>query len=410
MKLRALILAVIMAISNPSVVAQSAVFLEDVVFLEERDSGIEGATISPDGEFVLAYGADSSIFLVDSDDPSNNSKLDWSGNSILFDSSFHPGGQTAMIVGSGGELLRFVKSNESVESAGGSLNFGDTDLRAVSWNGDGSWAYIGGEMGWLWRSRAIGDGGGQESFPLEGRGESDVNGISCIQGSRVCVISSSVDGIGVIDEEHQVHWIGGYGYPWIDVVCPNDGRSECVVVSTDLTIAIVNIDIGEPGKSTIFDNDIVQLQGVEGAINGIEYQSEGKSLISVAPFGIIEHDLGLRKSFPWLENIDVVDFNTEISDHRIVSSWQTGSNIGWVITSEGAMISFSPEFQEKKGGLLEIWIGLVIIGGTLLLISSLIVSSSPGLSRWVSMKIGSDEERERAIKESRRRSRKKRRA
>ena len=130
----------------------------------------------------------------------------------------------------------------------------------------------------------------------------------------------------------------------------------------------------------------------------------------MAPFGIIEHDLGLRKSFPWLENIDVVDFNTEISDHRIVSSWQTGSNIGWVITSEGAMISFSPEFQEKKGGLLEIWIGLVIIGGTLLLISSLIVSSSPGLSRWVSMKIGSDEERERAIKESRRRSRKKRRA
>ena len=60
--------------------------------------------------------------------------------------------------------------------------------------------------------------------------------------------------------------------------------------------------------------------------------------------------------------------------------------------------------------MLEIWIGIIILGGTTLMIASLLTSSSPSLSRWVTKRIGSEEERKSAIREERRLSRKKGRA
>ncbi len=400
------ILVIYSILMSPLAMAQSSVGLATVVRLGEVDLGLEGASISPDGGVVIAHGADSTVFLIDPESPENHSKLDHPGNLTMHDSSFHPGSNTALVVGDGGGVLRFVRSNNSLEDVGGGLLFGSTDLMAVSWNSDGSWAYIGGELGWLWRARSM-ENGGLEAFALEGRGDSDVSGISCVPGSNVCVVSSSVDGIGVIDGDHGLHWIGGFGLPWVGVVCPSGSEMRCVAVSTDLTIAIVSINPGDPSKSMIFDNDVFTLQDAEGQINGIEVQSDGISLISTAPFGIIEHDLQARASFKWLENSDAVNFSAHVSDERIVATWSTGSFEGWLITSEGTIVSFSPIEGSSNGGLLEIWIGIVILGGATLLVFSLMASSSPRLSRWVAMRIGSEEERKRAIREERLLSKKK---
>ncbi len=400
------ILAVFFVLMCPVAMAQSTVGLGTVVSLGGVDQGLEGASISPDGSVVIAHGADSTVFLIDPENPENHSKLDRSGDLTMHDSSFHPGSNTALVVGDGGGALRFVRSNNSLQDVGGGLLFGDTDLTAVSWNSDGSWAYIGGELGWLWRVRSM-ENGELEAFALEGRRGSDVNDISCVPGSNICVLSTSVDGIGIIDGDHGLHWIGGFGLPWVGVVCPSGSEMQCVAVSTDLTIAIVSINPGDPSKSIIFDNDVFTLQDAEGLINGIEVQSEGISLISTAPFGIIEHDLQARASFKWLENSDAVNFSAQVSGERIVSTWGTGSFEGWLITSEGSIVSFSPMEDSSNGGLLEIWIGIVILGGAALLVISLLTSSSPRLSRWVAIRIGSEEERKRAIREERLLSKKK---
>ncbi|SVE17562.1 uncharacterized protein METZ01_LOCUS470416, partial [marine metagenome] len=214
------LVAVLVLFLAPAVLAESAVEMREVVKLEEVDIGLEGASISPDGEIVIAYGAESSIYRIESFTPGNNSDLYWDGGERLLDADFHPVGQTALIVGEGGVVLRYIRTNNSLESAGGEVYFGKTELRAISWNGDGSWAYIGGEMGWMWRARGI-EGGGMEVYPIEGRGTSDINGISCLSGVNICVISTSVDGIGVIDADHELHWVGGTGYPWVNDVCPS---------------------------------------------------------------------------------------------------------------------------------------------------------------------------------------------
>jgi len=400
--------------------AQSSVEMDEIVILSEHDIGIQGATLSPDGKTILAHGEESGIFLIDSRVPRNNSQVDWLGSSSLLDASFHPGGETALLVGESGVVLRLIISNHSIEEAGGSSDFGDTELKAVSWNGDGSWAYVAGEGGWIWKFRGL-DGGGVEAIPLENRGTSDINAISCLRGYNVCIVASSVDGIGIIDQEHELSWIGGYGMPWIDVACSSISSTECVVISSDLTIARIRVNIEDVSKTVVYDNDIVQLQGFEGTMTGIDVQSDGVSLISLVPFGIIEHDLevfgvdGLEmhstsRSFHFLDNIDAIEFDTGISAQRIVATWGSGPFEGWLITDFGTIVSFTPASQSDSATMLEIWIGVIILGGMTLMIVSLLTSSSPRLSRWMAIKIGSEEERKSAMREERRRLRKKGRA
>ena len=403
------IMGAIVLLFSPMAAAQSVVDMGSVVILEEIDLGMEGIAESPEGDSILAFGSESTIFVIDPMIPANNSRVDSIGSEDLLDGSFHPSGNTALLVGGEGSVLRFIAANSTIENAGGVSIFGSTELKAVSWNGDGSWAYIGGEGGWIWRFRGL-DGGGVEAIPLENRGESDINAISCLRGYNICIVSSSVDGIGVINQEHELFWIGGYGNPWIDVACPSTTLMECVVISSELTIARIRVSIEDPSKTTIYDNDIVQLQGFGGIMTGINIQKDGSSLISLAPFGLIEHDLEVSKSFHWLDNDDAVDFDASISGERIVSTWGTGAFDGWILTDSGSVVSFTTATESEGGTMLEIWIGIIILGGTTLMIASLVTSSSPSLSRWVTKRIGSEEERKSAIREERRLSRKKGRA
>ncbi len=268
---------------------------------------------------------------------------------------------------------------------------------------------MGGEDGWIWRFRGLVDGS-FEAIPLENRGGSDITAISCLRGHNICVISSTVDGIGIIDQNHELHWIGGFGNPWVDVVCHSTPSLECVVISSDLTIASIGVMVDDVSKTSINDNDIVQLQGFTGAMTGIDLRGDGVSLISLVPFGLIEHDLSASKSFHWLDNIDAVEFDVQISDERIVGTWDSGHFQGFLITDRGTIVSFEQANQDDSATILDIWVAIVILGGAALLLTSLLTSSSPRLSRWVTKKIGSEEERKSALREERLQSRKKRRA
>ena len=99
-------------------------------------------------------------------------------------------------------------------------------------------------------------------------------------------------------------------------------------------------------------------------------------------------------------------FDTSIAGERIVSTWGTGPFDGWILTDSGTIVSYTTATQSEGGRMLEIWIGIIILGGATLMAASLLTSSSPRLSRWVAIKIGSEEERKGAIREERRIKRK----
>ena len=149
----------------------------------------------------------------------------------------------------------------------------------------------------------------------------------------------------------------------------------------------------------------MQLQDVDGQFNGIAEQSDGKSIISVVPYSMIEHDLILGLSFPWLENADAVSYDPVIAGERLVATWATSEYRGWALTGPGTIVAFSPVPDDRTGGILGIWMGVVIVGGAIGMILSLIVSSSPRLSRWLTMRVGSEEEQKKARREQRRKDR-----
>ena len=397
----AILVALILATSQ-NVSSESVVNLSDTIYLDETDLGIEGAMVSPRGDLVIGYGAESSIFAIDASNPLNNSKLEWSGEEIFQDGDFHPGGLSALVVGNDGAAVRIAMSNFSVSSVEGGFYFGQTELLSISWNGDGSWAYIGGESGLIWRARWLEEG--PDIHQMDGLGGSDVNSIECLAQWNICLVVTSFDGIGVINSDHELNWLGGVGYPWVGVACPIINGNTCVAVSSDKNVAMIEVNPYDPSVSGI---GIVSLPDLEGQFNGLSFQSEGRSLISMTPFSLIEHSISMGESYPWIENSDAIEFDSEMADSRIVGSWPTSENSGWVMTSFGGFVHFSPkEDVDDSKGILGIWIIIVAVGGVTLMSLSALASSSTTISSWVTRKIGNEEEKKRDARNRRKKSKK----
>ena len=362
----------------PIVIGESIVDLGRVVSLHDSDVGLENAVSSNNRAIVLAFGVGSTIYKINSTVPENFEEIFWNGSDDLLDADFHPSDESALIVGKNGVVLRFSSSGNNVTDAGGRIFFGQTELNAISWNGDGSWSYIGGQDGWIWRARGT-ENGGLDVIPIEDRMISDVTGIDCIRERNMCVISTKSDGIGIIDDNHKITWIGGNGYPWKEVVCPENSDTACVAISDDKNIATVNIDIFKVEDSTM---EIVQLLELDGLFTDIFHYEDSKSLISLVPFSVIEHDLNEERSYPWLNNSDVTEFSTEISNELIIYSWSNGRDNGWIITSSGNIIQFTPSELREEQRFFDGIFSVIFVGFVAAILFTTYVIVGPKIKKW----------------------------
>ncbi len=329
-------LVILFLVSNVSTLssASSVVGMDDFESLPGDDLGLAGAERSPSKELVIAFGQDSNVIIFSASDPSDYIETPSIGNSSLNDASFHPSGNSALIVGDNGTVLRYSDLDKSLTDAG-VKNLSGSDLLSVSWSLSGSWAYIGSSEGEIWRVRASGDGGA-ETHLLEGlAGQSPVTSIDCISEGIVCVASTTFNGIAIIQRDHSLNWIGGSSTPWSDMECL-DSSNTCVAISSDI-LGTIKVNTSTPDKSTITGVEII---GLDGVFITLADHSENRFLISMVPFGIVEHDSEKNATFPWLENSDVVNENIQLSGERIVSTWSLDENTGWILTDRGNLASF----------------------------------------------------------------------
>lgn len=332
----AIYLVMLFLVSNVSTLssASSAVGMDDFESLPGDDLGLAGAVLSPSKELVIAFGQDSNVIVFSASDPSDYIETPSIGNSSLNDASFHPSGNSALIVGDNGTVLRYSDLDKSLTDAG-VKNLSGSDLLSVSWSLSGSWAYIGSSEGEIWRVRASGDGGA-ETHLLEGlAGHSPVTSIDCISEGIVCVASTTFNGIAIIQRDHSLNWIGGSSTSWSDMECL-DSSNSCVAISSNI-LGTIKVNTSNPDKSTISGVEII---GLEGVLSTLADHSENRFLISMAPFGIVEHDLEKNATFPWLENSDVENENIQLSGERVVSTWSLNENTGWILTDRGNLASF----------------------------------------------------------------------
>ena len=318
----------------PVINADSIVELGEMVNLEEFDMGLVGAVTDQQNEEVLAYGKNSKMIIMNLKNPRNNFDLKWNQSYNMSDADYHPGGKTALIVGEQGIVLRYSKTTGEAVRVGNYLQYANNKLESISWNGDGSWAYIGSEEGNIWRFRGGVDNTSQ-TYLISKRILSKITSIDCHNQVNLCVVTTLYDGIGIIDDTHRISWIGGTNYPWTDINCPKG--NSCVAISTENNLGAIILDLNEPSNSSL---EVTYLGEIEGKMRIVESQNWDSSLITLVPFSLIEYNSTTNQAFLWLEHFDVKEFSAALSDENIISTWGLNENSGWILTSQGTVIKY----------------------------------------------------------------------
>ena len=95
-----------------------------------------------------------------------------------------------------------------------------------------------------------------------------------------------------------------------------------------------------------------------------------------------------------MENEDAQKFDVEISGERIIGTWNTGEDSGWLITSRGTVIEFhSTEERSQIGVIVGGIVGFLIPLTIGMLILTLVYTASPKLQYWMTMKFGNKQEK-----------------
>ena len=360
----------VIMLASHNVLATSAVGLAESLSLSEEDLGLNGVAIDSDATTAVVYGQEGYVRVLAAKDPNQQVEMVWNGVSELYDADFHPGGQTALIVGDHGVVLRYAKQDQSLERAASDVSLDYAKITSVAWNTAGSWAYVGTEEGQIWRMRAAEDGGA-ELHALSASGTSEITAIDCHDTIMMCVVSATVEGIGVIERDHTFTWVGGTGYPWTGVECPSGETPYCVAIAENQIIAHIELN---PEDISASIPSISRLQNLDLYFVGIEAQEGDRTLIATTPTSLVEHDISLNGSYPWLEHSDIENLN--LSSDRIVGTWATGTDSGWIVTSRGYLFQYVPT-DSDSAGLLSMWIVIAIPAATGLVVLCLVYLASP---------------------------------
>ncbi len=331
---RHVVLALMMTFLFASVQAESVVesntlvsISEDPVFLNALDSNDKES---------LAVGDDGVVFLIPNDDPESSVELDPITDQNLNALDFHPSGN-AFIVGDTGRVLRYDYQDQRLSNVSGTGLVEISTLTAVAWNTNGAWAYISADSGRIWRFRSLVDGG--EMYALENTRESSVTAIDCHPVVRLCVVSTESDGIGIIDDNHELIWLGGGAVIWNDLECGSRNIPVCVAVGSNRNIGTIRLDDSTQGESSL---DAVILSDLSGEFTKICGHSENRMMIATIPFGLIDHRPESEESFPWYDHVDAANQHLDVVTRPIVCTWSTTEAEGWILNSRGNAINFVP--------------------------------------------------------------------
>ena len=369
----------------PASIAQdneSVVEVTTISLIGQSDLGIEALAVSPNGEDVVIVGTVGFAHFISANDPTVEVELNSNEGDTLNDVDWHPQGLSALIVGDDGTMVRYTRDDHSITHVPGSTaNLMGLQLNTVSWDSSGNWAYIGGDDGQIMRFREDGNGN-TEYFPLNGSKLSDVLDLSCHhQMHSICVMTTESDGIAVIDQQHELHWlVGSEGTRWGAVDCPHPERERCYAVGLGQSVGVVEINPNKPSNSYV----AVKHVNIGGEFTDLHPRSDGHVLLQTVPFGWIDWDItdgddNLGLAYPWLDNSDVED--VAMAGETIVGGWAETAETGFAVTSYGRVVYYYPPkatISENIVSALAPMLVIIAVPGVFL---GLLYISSPKLQK-----------------------------
>ena len=350
-----------------------------IAAISDFDLGLNAAQLRPQGDQILIVGADGYARLIDSEEPDLRGKdiSLTSGKSEDFTAlGWHPQGQSALLVGENGQVMRLSLENYALETVEGKGLLEGEKQTAINWNRNGDVAYLGGENGSIFRYSSA------DGFTYLDKSSSPVTAIDChpSPSTRLCVVTTAGDGVAVIDTDHQVSWISNTeGDTWIDVICPTVLRDVCILIGSGKRLAILHLDVEKPSASATDSPDV--LSKLEGELTGGSLMGDGSISLHIAPYSIASY--GLEEEMAWAVVLKSdVSGEGSLAGSTMVFTWGSEDTDGFVLSSNGLIASISPLKEVEERDLL----GMVVMGMVAIsvpgVLFGMIFMNSKTLQRW----------------------------
>lgn len=352
--------------------------LTDAGVLDETDLGILGGAVSPDGEVVLLHGVEGYVHLISAEraeDRTDDVDLSTGRSSDVNDAAWHPRGNTALLVGDGGLAMRYDTYDHSITNVNGTFAVIGQTLTSVVWRPSGDFAYVAADDGSVWK---FAEHTGFER--LNNTGTSSVTDLACHRNHNICFIGTVGDGLAVIDQGHAVRWMAqSASETWVGLDCVDPNLNECTAYASGLRSKVINVNLLEPGQSTVGSTFFVDL--LEGEQTGVSPGHDRSSLVHVAPLGLVRYEPLSNSVFTVLVPEDAVEFDATIAGRAMAVVWENEEHKGFFITEYGNVVAFSPATEEVDSSILTVLVlGAVAVSvpGVLL---GLVYMNSPWLQR-----------------------------
>ena len=372
-------ISLIMILLLPIVIAESKqVDLSLESSIANYDLGISTAAVSPDGESVLLVGNEGYAHLISAKNAGDRS-LDVELNSArehdFNDVSWHPRSEAALIAGDFGTAMRYEKIDHSVTIVNGTGAILGRDLSVVEWRSAGDYAYFAAKDGEVWR---FSEGTGFMS--LGNNANSEITGISCHMNYDICVVSTLSSGLGVIGATHNLTWISGTKTDtWIDIDCPDAQLNECVAFGSGLRMISILLNTVDHTKSSV--GDMVEYRTLEGDFIASSRGYSSSSIIYLAPSATVRYDSINDIAKVQISSNQFSDWDSVISGRQISYVWENDFNNGFLLTSNGNVISFEPNQIEIDNSMMTTIILVAVSVSVPGVILGLIYMNSPFLQR-----------------------------
>jgi len=361
-----------------SIAEEAKVSLSLESSISDIDAGILDASLSPDSSSVLIAGMDGYTHLIsatNAGDRTYDVELNSGRTNDLNKVAWHPRGEAALIAGDFGTALRYEVIDHGITVVNGTGTVLGRNLTSVEWRSAGDYAYFGSEDGALWRFSE-----GTGFVPLNNDVDSIITGISCHKNYDLCVVSSLADGLGVIGRTHNLSWISGTKTDtWIDVDCADPMLNECVAYGSGLRMRDILINSVDHTKSSV--GELVQYPTLEGEFISVSRGHDSTTIVHLAPAGTVRFDPLDEVAKVQISSSQLKEWDSVIAGRQIVFVWETSYNNGFILTSNGNLVSFDPKLIEIEGGMLNAVILIAVSISVPGVIIGLIYMNSPFLQK-----------------------------
>ncbi len=363
----------------------SEVKFSDLTPLSSQNLALNAGDVSPDGTTVLVVGSDGFVHGFSANEPGDRAKdisID-SGRSASFnDVAWHPNGETALIAGDLGAALRYVHSDQTIESLNGATIVNGIELTNVEWRAGGDLAFFGAKNGNIYSFNQ-----GEGLTEMEGSMNSTVTDIACHLEQNICVLTTLEDGIGVIDRTRELTWISGTSnQAWMAIDCPKSTLYTCTGFASGRQYLSIRLDIEDASKSTgDLDGDgkteARLLENGDSDFIKLSRGYDGTTVVHMAPMESVRHQPKLNEIFIHTSSEELTAFNPTVAGDSITLIWEKGENDGWMMTNTGKIVQITPDVTTPTLGIMETLVFTAVAISVPGVIIGLIYMNSPFLQR-----------------------------